>query len=73
MTTLLTSTVSFAGIHDASHTEKHDPRVFAVAYTGAVINLKSDQTVDGKKVYRMPALNYEQAFFAVNALWKRKD
>ena len=59
---LLSSDVAFAGIHDACHTEKHDSRVFAVAYAGAVIDLKADETVDGKKVYQMPAMNYEQAF-----------
>jgi hypothetical protein len=60
--TLLTSAVAFAGIHDACHTDSREFRVFAIAYTGAVIDLKSDETVDGKKVYQMPALNYEQAF-----------
>jgi hypothetical protein len=61
--TLLSSTLAFAGIHDSCHTEKRESRVFAVAYTGAVIDLKSDEmTSDGKKVYAMPALNYEQAF-----------
>lgn len=35
---------------------------FAVAYTGAVIDLKADETKGGKKVHQMPALNYEQAF-----------
>jgi hypothetical protein len=59
---LLTSSLAFAGIHDACHTERHDSRVFAVAYTEAVIDLKSDETKDGKKVYAMPTLNYEQAF-----------
>jgi len=62
---LLSSTAAFAGVHDSCHTDNHDSRVFAVAYTGAVIDLKSDETVDGKKVYQMPALNYEQAFDAV--------
>jgi hypothetical protein len=61
---LLTST-AFAGVRDSCHTENHDARVFAVAYVGAIIDLKSDETVDGKKVYQMPALNYEQAFDAV--------
>jgi hypothetical protein len=59
---LLTSSVAFAGIHDSCHTDNKDSRVFAVAYTGAVIDLKSDETIAGKKVYHMPALNYEQAF-----------
>ena len=27
--------------------------------------MKSDETVDGKKVYQMPALNYDKAFDAV--------
>ena len=63
--TLLTSGFAFAGLHDSCHIDSHDRRVFAVAYTGAVIDLKSDETVDGKKVYAMPALNYEQAFDAV--------
>jgi hypothetical protein len=59
---MLTSAVAFAGVHDSCHTDNHDSRVFAVTYTGAFIDLKSDETVDGKKVYQMPALNYEQAF-----------
>jgi hypothetical protein len=62
---LLTSAVAFAGVHDSCHTERRESRVFAVAYTGAVIDLKSDETVGGKKIYAMPALNYEQAFDAV--------
>ena len=45
---LLTSGVAFAGVHDSCHTDNRDSRVFAVAYTGAVIDLKSDETVDGK-------------------------
>jgi|SRR5580698_3533214 hypothetical protein len=61
--TLLSSTLAFAGIHDACHTESRESRVFAVAYTGAVIDLKADETTsDGKKVYQMPELDYEQAF-----------
>lgn len=63
--TLLTPGVAFAGIHDDCHTEDHDARVFAVAYTGAVIDLKSDEMKDGKRVYQMPSLNYEQAFGVV--------
>jgi hypothetical protein len=60
---LLTSAVAFAGVHDSCHTDNHESRVFAVAYTGAVIDLKSDETTpDGKRVYAMPALDYEQAF-----------
>ncbi len=60
---LLTSAVAFAGVHDSCHTESRESRVFAVAYTGAVIDLKSDETTpDGKNVYQMPALNYEEAF-----------
>jgi hypothetical protein len=59
---VLSSTLAFAGIHDYCHTDNKDSRVFAVAYTGAVIDLKSDETSDGKKVYQMPALNYEEAF-----------
>jgi hypothetical protein len=62
---LLTSGVAFAGVHDSCHTDNKDSRVFAVAYTGAVIDLRSDETVEGKKVYQMPALKYEQAFDAV--------
>ena len=62
---LLTSAVAFAGVHDSCHTESRESRVFAVAYTGAVIDLKADEQVAGKKVYAMPALNYEQAFDAV--------
>src|ERR1700727_1035337 len=65
MFTLLSSTLAFAGIHDACHTEKQESRVFAVAYTGAIIDLKADETVSGKKVYQMPALDYEQAFAEV--------
>jgi len=60
---LLTSTLAFAGIHDACHTDDQGSRVFFVAYTGGVIDLRGDETTsDGKKVYQMPALNYEQAF-----------
>lgn len=59
---LLVSVSAFAGVHDSCHTDNKDSRVFAVAYTGAVIDIKSDETVDGKKIYAMPALNYEQAF-----------
>jgi hypothetical protein len=62
---LLTSAVAFAGVHDSCHTDNKDSRVFAVAYTGAVIDLKSDEMVDGKKLYQMPALDYEQAFDAI--------
>jgi hypothetical protein len=60
--TLLTPGVAFAGIHDACHTDNRDDRIFAVAYAGAVIDIKRDETSDGKPVYQMPALNYEQAF-----------
>jgi hypothetical protein len=64
--TLLCSTLAFAGIHDACHTDSQESRIFAVAYTGAVIDIKADEmTSDGKKVYAMPALNYKQAFDAV--------
>jgi hypothetical protein len=59
---LLFSASAFAGVHDSCHTDNKESRVFAVAYTGAVIDLKSDEQVDGRKVYQMPALNYEQAF-----------
>src|ERR1700761_4383887 len=62
---LLASASAFAGVHDSCHTDNKDSRVFAVAYTGAVIDLRADETVDGKKIYAMPALNYEQAFDAV--------
>jgi hypothetical protein len=62
---LLGSGIASAGVHDACHTESHESRVFAAAYTGAVIDLKADEQVDGRKVYAMPALNYEQAFDAV--------
>jgi hypothetical protein len=62
---LLTSGVAFAGVHDSCHSDNHDSLVFAVAYTGAVIDLKSDEMVEGRKLYQMPALNYEQAFDAV--------
>jgi hypothetical protein len=64
--TLLTSTLAFAGVHDSCHTESKDSRTFAVAYTGAIIDVKADErTPDGKEVYVMPALNYSQAFDAV--------
>jgi len=59
---LLTSGVAFAGVHDSCHGDNHDRRVFAVAYVGAVIDVKSDEAVAGKKVYQMPVLNYSQAF-----------
>jgi hypothetical protein len=62
---LLSAGVASAGVHDACHTENRESRVFAVAYAGAVIDLKADEQVEGKKVYAMPALNYEQAFDAV--------
>jgi hypothetical protein len=63
LTMLLTASFAFAGIHDACHSDNKDSKTFAVAYTGAVIDLKSDEaTSDGKKVYQMPALDYEQAF-----------
>jgi hypothetical protein len=62
---LLSASVASAGVHDACHTDSHDSRVFAVAYTGAVIDLKRDEVVDGRPVYQTPALNYEQAFDAV--------
>jgi|SRR5579864_5162091 len=62
---IVATSAAFAQIHDSCHSDNHDRRVFAVAYTGAVIDLKSDMTVDGKKVYQMPAVNYEQAFDAV--------
>ena len=77
---LLTSAVAFAGVHDSCHSDNRDSRVFAVAYTGAVIDLKADETTsDGKKVYQMPpVLDYEQAFDAVckvidehRELWER--
>jgi len=59
---LLGSGVASAGVHDACHTADKDSRVFATAYAGAVIDLKGDETKDGKNVYQMPSLNYEQAF-----------
>jgi hypothetical protein len=62
---VLGSGVASAGIHEACHTDNHDSRVFAIAYTGAVIDLKADEQVDGRNVYAMPALNYEQAFDSV--------
>jgi hypothetical protein len=36
---LLVSGIAFAGVRDACHTENKDFRIFAVAYTGAVIDL----------------------------------
>jgi hypothetical protein len=63
---LMTSTLAFAGVHDACHTDKQESRIFAVAYAGAILDLKSDEmTPDGHKVYQMPALDYEQAFDSV--------
>ena len=62
---LLTSTLAFAGVHDACHSDNHDSRVFAVAYVGGILDIKRDEVVDGKPVYQMPALNYDQAFDAV--------
>lgn len=65
---LLTSTLfhagfAFAGVHDACHTDNKDSKTFAVAYAGAIIDLKADETTpDGNRVYEIPALNYEQAF-----------
>jgi hypothetical protein len=59
---LLTTTFAFGRIHDACHTDNYDSRVFAVAYAGAIIDIKRDEVVGGKPVYQMPALNYEQAF-----------
>ena len=59
---LLAPSLAFAGVHDSCHTDNHNSRVFAVAYAGAIIDLRADETVDGKKVYQMPALNYEHAF-----------
>jgi hypothetical protein len=46
----LTSTLAFAGIHDACHSGNKDSRVFAVVYAGAVIDLKADETKGGKRV-----------------------
>ena len=62
LTVVLSSTLAFAGIHDSCHTDDHERRVFAVAYAGAIIDLKRDEVIDGKPAYHMPALNYEQAF-----------
>src|ERR1700677_5171938 len=68
---LLTSTlfhagVAFAGtIHGSCHSDNHDSRVFAVAYVAGILDIKRDEVVDGKPVYQMPALTYEQAFDAV--------
>src|ERR1700734_1905005 len=63
---LLGSGIASAGIHDACHSGDKDARVFAVAYAGAVIDIKRDErTNDGKPAYQTPALNYEQAFVAV--------
>jgi hypothetical protein len=62
---LLSSSLAFAGIHDSCHSADHDTRTFAVAYTGAILDLKGDEIVDGKKVYAMPAFNYSEAFEAV--------
>jgi hypothetical protein len=42
---------------------QQDSKTFAVAYAGAIIDLKGDETtIDGKRVYDMPALDHEQAF-----------
>jgi hypothetical protein len=59
---LLGSTMTFAQIHNDCHSDNHDSRLFAVGYAGAVIDLKTDKTVNGHPVYQMPSLNYEQAF-----------
>jgi hypothetical protein len=56
---LLTSTLAFAGVHDACHSDNHDSRVFAVAYVGGILDIKRDAVVDGKPVYQMPAHNYD--------------
>jgi|HubBroStandDraft_4_1064222.scaffolds.fasta_scaffold06988_1 hypothetical protein len=62
-TVMFASNLAFAGIHDACHTDNKESKTFAVAYAGAIIDLKADETTpDGKRVYEMPALDYEQAF-----------
>jgi hypothetical protein len=62
-TVMFASSLAFAGIHDACHTDNKDSKTFAVAYAGAIIDLKGDETtIVGKRVYEMPALDYEQAF-----------
>ena len=55
----LTSTVAFAGIHDACHSDNKDSRVFAVAYVGAVIDIRVMRRLTARRVYPMPSLNYE--------------
>lgn len=64
-TLLLSSTVCFAQINQACHTDSDDRRAFAAGYVGAIVDVLSDMTVEGKKVYEMPRVNYEQAFDAV--------
>lgn len=77
---LLSSTLASARIHDDCHTDDAGARVFAVAYTGGILDAKSDSMVDGKKLYSMPALSYEQAFGQVckvidehPELWERSS
>jgi hypothetical protein len=62
---LLTSVLSSARIREDCHTYNKVNRDFAIGYTGAVIDLKVNHTVDGRRVYRTHALNYEQAFVEV--------
>src|SRR6202044_2595119 len=43
-TVMFASSLAFAGIHDACHTDNKDSKTFAVAYAGAIIDLKGDET-----------------------------
>jgi hypothetical protein len=55
---VMMSTAAVAQIHTDCHTENLDSRIFAVAYAGAIIDLKRDD----KANYQMPAINYVEAF-----------
>jgi hypothetical protein len=59
---LLTPVLSFARIHEDCHTYNKVNRDFAIGYTGAVIDLRVNNAVEGRGVYKSLALNYEQAF-----------
>lgn len=56
--TLLSSMFAFGQTQTACHTDNRDSRIFAVAYAGAIIDLKRDD----KTNYQMPAINYVEAF-----------
>ncbi|MGA2859952.1 MAG: hypothetical protein ABSE40_24040 [Candidatus Sulfotelmatobacter sp.] len=62
---VLATNLAFAGIHDACHSEDRNARNFGVAYVGAILDLKRDEAVAGKSVYKMRSVNHEQAFMEV--------